>query len=45
MMYEKIAKHCVKIADAVLNELITTEFEICSSEQSPEIDEFSEIDK
>ena len=26
-MYEKMAKHCVKIADAVLKELLNSEFE------------------
>ena len=27
LMYEKLAKHCVKLSDAVLRELINTEFE------------------
>lgn len=25
-MYEKLAKHCVKLSDAVLRELLNTEF-------------------
>ena len=27
IMYEKMAKHCVKIADAVLKELLNSKFE------------------
>lgn len=27
LMYEKLAKHCVKMADAVLKELLNTKFE------------------
>ena len=27
LMYEKLAKHCVKMADAVMKELLSTKFE------------------
>lgn len=33
LMYEKLAKHCVKLSDAVLRELLNTEFKEKADEE------------
>lgn len=38
LMYDKIAKHCVRLADAVLRELMTTEFD--KTHQDPDDSSF-----